>query len=306
MTRVTIRELESFLAVAECLNFSRAAERLHLSQAPLSRHIQSLEGKVGTRLLKRNTHVVVLTEHGRLYLEDARTILGHLDRAHQAIQRARQGEARRLRLAFIGSLLDEKLVSLIRQFRKQLPACQVEVADLPPAAQLEALTAEELDGGFIGAKPTGSSRNLAFQLWRRDPLVLAVPSAHVLARKKLLRWQELKNLSWVMVTDRAAPAFRQQFAELAEKHSLSPSIVQESDRLPAIITMVAAESGVTMMPQSVGRLVPTGIVIKNLPHPSPVLLSTFAYRPVGLSSEMTAFLKLLSNDCGTRLQRSCT
>jgi DNA-binding transcriptional LysR family regulator len=294
MTRATIRELESFIAVAECLNFSRAAKRLHLSQAPLTRHLQSLEGKLGVRLLERNTHAVFLTEHGRLYLEDARSILGHLDRAHQAMQRAREGEALRLRLAFVGSLLDEKLVDLIRRFRKQVPACQVEVADLSPAAQLEALEAGELDGGFIGAKPADSSRNLVFQIWRREPLVLAVPSAHCLAARKQLRWQELRNLPWVMVTERAAAAFRQQFAQLAERHSLAPRIVQESDRLPAILTMVAAESGVTMMPESVRRLVPAGIVLKDLPRPSPVLLSTFAYRRASLSPEMTIFLKLVS------------
>jgi DNA-binding transcriptional LysR family regulator len=294
MTRPTVRELEIFTAVAQCLNFSKAARELHSSQAPLSRHIQSLEAKVGARLLERNTHSVRLTEHGRLYLEDARAILGHLDRAHQAIQRAREGEAERLRLAFIGSLLDEKLIGVLREFRKLFPRCQVEVTDLPPAAQLRALETGELDGGFIGAKPGESYRNLEFRIWRREPLVLAVPAAHELARKGRLRWSDLKGLSWVMVSPGSAAAFRQQFSELAARHALAPKIVQESDRLPAVLTMVAAGGGVTMMPESVRRLVPGGILLKELPRPGVMLLSTFAFARKAVGRELRAFVGLVS------------
>ena len=81
MNRPAVRELECFVAVTDCLNFSRAARQLNLSQPPLTRHIQSLEAKLGVKLFQRNTHAVSLTEAGALYREDAQAILSHLDRA---------------------------------------------------------------------------------------------------------------------------------------------------------------------------------------------------------------------------------
>src|ERR1700679_3901917 len=172
MTRVDVRELESFVAVADHLNFSKAAKQLNLSQPPLTRRVQSLEEKVGSKLFERNTHAVSLTNAGKLFLEDARAILRHLDRAAETIRLSREGETTRLRLAFVGALLDEKLVRLMQKFREVQPTCQLEVNDLPPADQLAALEAGEIDGGFIGATPARKTKGLAFVIWRREPLVL--------------------------------------------------------------------------------------------------------------------------------------
>src|SRR5690242_16571417 len=145
MGRASVRELECFAAIAEHLNFSKAARHLNLTQPPLTRHIQSLEEKLGAKLFKRNTHAVSLTGAGVLFVEDARTILGHLDRASETIRRAAQGETLRLRLALIGALLDEKIVRLIQEFRGVYPNCQVQIMDLAPSAQLASIKAGNLD-----------------------------------------------------------------------------------------------------------------------------------------------------------------
>ena len=162
MTRPDLRELECFVAVADHLNFSNAARQLNLSQPPLTRRIKSLETKLGSALFDRNTHSVSLTGHGKLYLEDARAIIGRLDQASETISRARHGETERLRLAFVGALLDQRLVELIQAFRLAQPACQLQIADLPPSSQLDLLNAGELDGGFVGAKPARPMKDLAF------------------------------------------------------------------------------------------------------------------------------------------------
>lgn len=291
MNRPDIRELESFVAVAECLNFSKAAKALHLSQPPLTRRIQALEEKLGSKLLNRDTHAVSLTEPGRLFLEDARAVLRHLDRGADALRRAREGETARLRLAFVGALLDEKLVRLIRLFRKSHPNCQVQVADLPPADQLAALQAGQLDGGFIGVQPARPARGLSFVVWNKEPFFLVLPEEHPLARVRKLRWSHLNGLSWVMVSRQAAPAFRQQFTELVEKHGLSARIVQESDRVLAILTMVAAGNGVSMVSQSVQHLIPEGVCFRELPAPVPWMHHAFGYRTA--SPPLSDFLALL-------------
>jgi DNA-binding transcriptional LysR family regulator len=97
-----------------------------------------------------------------------------------------------------------------------------------------------------------------------------------------------------MVTVSAAPAFREQFSELAHEHRLSPQIVQESDRLPAILTMVAAGSGLSMVPATARHLVPKGIVLRKLPSPAPLLFHTFAYRTENRSPSLADFLQLVS------------
>jgi DNA-binding transcriptional LysR family regulator len=182
---------------------------------------------------------------------------------------------------------------LVQKFRAAQPACQLEVNDLPPADQLAAIEAGELDGGFIGAKPAGKMKNLAFVVWHREPLVLILPEAHPLTKVDPMRWRHLKDLPWVMVSRRAAPAFRQQFSELAVKHSLSPNIVQESDRVPAVLTMAAAGAGVTMVPQSAAHLIARGVALRKLPSPEPILRHTFADSPSAASPALRAFLALL-------------
>jgi LysR family transcriptional regulator, benzoate and cis,cis-muconate-responsive activator of ben and cat genes len=293
MTRISVRELECFVAVADHHNFSKAARQLNLSQPPLTRHVQALEEKLGTKVLLRNTHAVSLTKAGALFLEDARTLLRHLDRATDTIRRVRHGETARLRLAFIGALLDEKLVRLIQRFRRSHPVFQVEVSDLSPSAQLAAIQSGELDGGFIGAKPAKASKGLAFTGWYKEPLVLVLPEKHPLTRIGKLQWHHLQGLAWVLVSRQAAPAFRQQFSQIVENHAISIRIVQESDRVPAILTMVAAGSGVTVVPQSIEHLMAVGVVFRRLPFPEPILNYVFAYSSTNDSPALNHFLSLL-------------
>jgi DNA-binding transcriptional LysR family regulator len=294
MERAAVRELECLVAVAEHLNFSQAARRLNLSQPPLTRHIQSLEAKLGVKLFQRNTHAVSLTDAGVLFLEDARAILGQLDRAVETVRRVSRGETQRLRLGFIGALLDAKLVRLIQSFRQLHPACQVQITDLAPSAQLAGLKAGELDGGFIGAKPAQKVKGFEFMVWAKEPLMLALPETHELARTRTLAWSHLKNLNWVMVSQRAAPAFHQQFFQLEKAHGLSARIIQESDRVPAILTMVAAGNGVAMVPQSVTHLISMGVVFRKLPAPQPMIEHAFAYQPRNISPALAAFLRGVS------------
>src|ERR1700733_9231021 len=150
MDRISIRELEYFVAVAEELSFSRAAARLHLSQPPLSRHIQALESKLGTSLLKRDTQTVSLTEPGALLLADGRSILRQLDRAAEAVQRTSKGEVERLELGFTPSALDNRLSRVLYEFRHSHPQVQLRMRELDSPQLMEALQEETLDGAFVG------------------------------------------------------------------------------------------------------------------------------------------------------------
>jgi len=293
MNRVDIRELECFVAVADQLNFSKAARLLHLSQPPLTRHVQALEEKLGTKIFTRNTHAVSLTEAGVSFLEDARSILRHLDRATEAVRAFRPGETGRLRLAFIAALLDDKFIRLIQRFRNDHPGYRVEVSDLVAAPQMAALQSGDLDGGFIGIKPLKPVKGLSFTDWKQEPLLLVLPEKDPLNRVEKLRWQHLRGLLWVMLGRQEAAAFRQEISKIFDSYGLTAQIVQESNRAQAVLTMVAAGIGVSIFPQSVKYLIPSGVVFRPLPHPQPILQSVFAYRSGETSPALEKFLSLL-------------
>lgn len=293
MNRAGIYELECFVAVAEELSFSRAARRLHLSQPPLSRQIQSLERKMGVRLLNRNTRSVTLTSAGSLYLQDIRQILTRLDAATASVRRANSGEIARLNLAFVGVLLEEDLVGVLKSFRKLHPRCQIHLTDLPPAAQLNALQARHVDGDFIGAAPHKLNKGLSAVIWKREPLLIALPESHPFAAGKKVSLSALKDENWVMVARAAASAYRRQFDRLCMDAGIHPRVVQESERVPAVLTMIAAEQGISLLPESVSRLVHPGVVFRRAKGPVPILEHAFVYRADKENQLVCDFLNLL-------------
>ena len=294
MERVGIRELECLVAVADNLSFCKAARQLHLSQPPLTRQIQALEEKLGTRIFTRNAHAVTLTKAGVHFLEEARAILRHVDHATAAIRDDCPEELGHLRLAFIGALADAKLIRLIQKFRSVYPASLLELSNLYPSAQLNALQAGTLDGGFIGTRPEKPINGLAFIDWIHEPLILALPQQHPLARIRQLRWQHLQGLPWVLLSQQDAPAHRRHFSKITESHALAPQIVQESNTVKSVLVMVAAGIGISMVPLSVKQLITSGIVYRRFPSPQPIAHYTFAYRAGQNSPALDKFLSLLA------------
>ena len=298
MNRPTLHELECFVAIAEELSFSKAAKRLHLSQPPLSRQLQSLETKLTARLLNRSTRAVSLTEAGRLYLDDAKQILALLDCSAAVIRRAATGESQRLRLAFVGALADDTLVRHLQAFRSLHPECQIHMVDLAPAEQIEALQAGQADGAFIGVSPTNLSPKLRTLIWKREPLSVVLPTPHRLAKSAALKLAQVKSDSWVMVSTAAAPAFRQHVRLLCRNAQFQPAVVQESDRVAAVLTMVAAGQGISLLPAGLSRLLTSGVVFKPLLDPKATLAHAFAFRRDETNALVRAFAALLRNAKG--------
>jgi DNA-binding transcriptional LysR family regulator len=294
MNRPSIVELECFVAVAEESNFSRAARRLNLTQPPLSRHIRSLEEKLGSRLFDRNTRSVALTPAGTMFLRDAAALLLALDSAAEAVRRAGLGETSRLRIAFVGALLEESFVRVIQEFRNAHPLCQLHLSDLPPRGQMERIEDGSVDIAFVGACPRRLPRKLRSLIWKREPLLVALPEDHRMASSDTIRLKELSGAPWVMVSRQAAPEFRLQFDGLCQAHGFKPRVVEETDRVPAVLTMVAAGQGCSLLPSGVSHLLPIGI--RFLPISSrrrPMLEHACLYRERPNLKEISDFLSTL-------------
>jgi DNA-binding transcriptional LysR family regulator len=294
MDRPSVRELECFIAVAEELHFSKAARRLHMSQPPLSRQIQSLERKLGVQLLRRKTRSVELTSPGRNFLNDARETLHRLDRAMITVQRMQQGETERLRLGFIGYLLAPDLVEVLQAFRKARPQCQVELIDMEPGDQLNDIREGKLDGGFFGIGPEEPLFDLKLFNWKTVPLVIVLPEDHRFARKPCkLTLANLKDENWVMISRNRAAPFRGLVDELCLAAGFSPRIVQESDSVQAVLAMVAAGTGIAIASETLTQMIGRGLVYRILVSRNAVLRRNFVWRNEANSEALKVFNNVL-------------
>lgn len=276
----SLRELECFTAVAEELSFTRAAAKLHLAQPPLSRHVLALEEKLGAPLFERTARRVTLTAAGALFYEETRTILPQLRRAGETTRRFALGQTRRLRLGFVSAVLGSELTDLLRRFRQAHPTVQLIVRDGLPAELLAAVNDGTLDGAFVGLRPQDSAPGIVCQAWLREPLAAFVPPGHRLAGRRELALGELAGEPLVAVSSEAAPAFAAFVRKRCAEAGFRPRIVVESPRAQAVAVMVAAGSGIALLPASLERVVGHAAVLVPLSK-APLLTHVFARKSGG-------------------------
>ena len=291
----SLRELECFTAVAEELSFTRAAAKLHLAQPPLSRHIRALEEKMGTPLFERAARRVTLTPAGALFHEETRTILPQLRRAGETTRRFASGQTQRLRLGFVSAVLGPELTEVLRRFRERFPTVQLILQDGLPAELLANVGRGALDGAFVGLRPAEPTPGIIYQPWLTEPLAAFVPLGHRLAGKREIGLAELKGEPLVAVSHDAAPAFAAFVRLRCAEAGFRPRIVAESLRAQAVAVMVAAGSGIALLPASLARVVGDAAVIVRLKK-APRLTHVFA-RHAGPGNEtVKQFLELIGRD----------
>ncbi len=278
MIDYSIRELECFVAVAEELSFTRAARRLHLSQPPLSRSIQSLEARLGTPLFVRSPRSVALTPAGRAFVTDTKGALTQLQRAGDRAKRAARGETARLDLGFVSAVLNPELMGILQRFRTAYPAVHLTLQDCPPAEQLRAIVEGRLDGGFVGSSPATPAAGLVFIPWSREPLMVFLPRGHRLQGSAKVKLAELAGDPFVMVAAESAPCFALQIHQLCGKAGFRPKVVQEAARGQAVAVMVAAGAGVAILPAAMARIAGESSVAIPLADKGAAVTYAFAHR----------------------------
>lgn len=289
----SLRELECFTAVAEELSFTRAAAKLRLAQPPLSRHVRALEDKLGTPLFVRAARRVTLTAAGALFHEETRTILPQLRRAGETTRRFASGQTRRLRLGFVSAVLGPELTDLLRRFRQQHPTVQLVVQDGLPAELLASVERGTLDGAFVGLRPPERTPGIVYHPWRTEPLAAFVPLGHRLADKREVALADLAGEPLVAVASEAAPAFAAFVRTRCAEAGFRPRIVVESTRAQAVAVMVAAGSGIALLPASLARVVGRAAAIVPLKKAPPVT-HVFARKGGGGTEAVRWFLRLVS------------
>ena len=288
----TLRELECFIAVAEERSFTRAAKRLHLAQPPLSRHIRTLEEKIGAALFTREPRGVSLTPAANVFYEETRNIPRRLLRAGESAKRCASGETARLRLGFVSAVMNDDLADVFRTFRAKHPQVRITLHDVPPQEQLEAIADGRLDGGFVGLEPADPPAGIRFIPWRREPLICLVPMDHELSGRKSVGLQMLAKESFVAVSRTSAPAFADLVRNLCGSAGFRPRIVLESPRAQAVALMVAVGSGIALLPETLAGLVKRSTHAMPL-RPATKITHVFACRDRKSESPITDLIRLL-------------
>ena len=261
-----LRHLRYFVAVAEELNFSRAAERLHVSQPPLSQQIKQLEEEVKVRLFDRCKRWVRLTSAGRLFLEHARQVLAQVDSAVLAARRTMGGEGGHLSVACTPWADLMAVPPILRCFSEVHPQIQIEIQTLRSVLQLRAVKARTVDVGFMFPPPADDALQVARLV--RYPLVVALPTNHRLAARAELSPGDLAGESYVMLTADAAPEYGAIVTKYWERVGVSIRERLKVDQAHAVIDLVAAGAGFALVPSSVQECEKQRIVCRRV-HPAP-------------------------------------
>ena len=203
-----LRHLRYFVAVAEELNFTRAAKTLHLAQPSLTRQIHNLEEELGVRLLDRSRNQVSLTEEGRSFLVDATRLVALSLESMKAVQRFSRGESGQLNLGYLFKFNFDLLPTTLTSFYRACPDIAVNLFDMAPAQQLRALEDRKIDLGFIGLRPTAAHKHTASLFWHcvaHHDVVVVLPAEHPLAKKGKVKRSDLKSLFFVAMSEETHP-----------------------------------------------------------------------------------------------------
>jgi DNA-binding transcriptional LysR family regulator len=267
-----LRHLRYFVAVAEELNFTRAAEKLRLAQPSLTRQIHNLEEELGVRLLDRSRNQVSLTEEGRSFLVDARRLVALSLESVKSVQRFSRGESEQLNIGYLFKFNFDLLPVTLASFYQTFPETSVNLFDMSPAEQLRALEARKIDLGFVGLRPPNTNKHTTGLSWEcvaRHNVVVVLPEIHPLAKKSKIKIADLKSLFFVAMSEQTHPGSRDWLSGICHGAGFNPRILQDVDLESGLMTFVAEGLGVTLAREQ----------IKNLPHPGVV------FRPLAIAAK---------------------
>lgn len=256
-----IHQLRSFVAVAEELHFSRAAERLQVTQPSLSQHIRQLEKQLKTELFVRTTRRVELTTPGMELLGRAKRILTAVDDATHATEQAAQGKLGRLSVGFTGTTTYELLPTMAKSFRAQCPDVELTLlGEMVTPLQVDALLAGTLDVGFL--RPPVDAPEIQLSIVRREPLGVVLPEWHHLASQATVDLLALADEPFVVHPSRSV--VHRTVLQTCLDAGFRPRVAQEVGETSVAVSLVAAGLGVALLPESTQHVYVTGTVFRKL------------------------------------------
>lgn len=255
------RQFRYFVTTAEELHVARAAERLGIAQPALSQQIKVLETQIGTRLFLRAKRRIELTEAGRAFLEEARSVLNHAERAVSQARDIGRGEAGRIDIGIVGSaMLDQPFPRLLGTFRKQHPALQLSVHELPILQQIDALPKHGLDIAIVrsplpGKLPDGVDHFIL----SGQRILAAIPESHRLADASSISLADLADDEFLAFLDPKGIGLGQDLLDLCRQSGFTPRITQHVTEVGTMVSLIAAGFGVSLVADIFTLIQPPGV-----------------------------------------------
>jgi DNA-binding transcriptional LysR family regulator len=287
-----LRHLRYFVAVAEELHFGRAARRLHMAQPPLSQQIRQLEEMVGTVLLRRTSRRVELTPAGDAFLEGARRTLAAAEGTVEMARRVGRGEVASVRVGFADSAALSIFPAAVRKHRRVFPEVHLELVEGPTRVHVQAVEDTHLDLAVVRG-PVASSPGVVAETVFREPLVVAMHASHALARRRRIPLGALRDEAIVLFPRHLAPEFHDWITRLCMEKGFVPRVAHEGAEYQTILSLVAADVGVSLVPASVRSIGRPDVRFRPLLDCAETAEIAVVYRPDRAFSAMNAFLDTL-------------
>ncbi|SCB28522.1 DNA-binding transcriptional regulator, LysR family [Rhizobium hainanense] len=293
---LSLRQFQQFLAVAETMNFHRAAERLNMAQPPLTTAIRQIEEEIGVRLFERTNRITGLTPAGEIFREEARRTIAQAERAVALAKRAGEGIIGTLRIGFVASSIHHLVPQIVAEFRKAYPLVALELEEATSARQLTAITADRMDIGLVALPiPPDKKTRVSTSVLLQSRLVAAIPASHPLASAPLLPLAALIEESWVLFPEGEGPGLHSAIMRACAEAGFSPRVGQRAVQMETIVGLVSAGLGVSLVPEAFLSSKREGVIFRHLDGvgtPIPYQLG-FAWRSEQPSPVLSSFLRFL-------------
>lgn len=292
--RFDLRHMRAFVAVAESLHFKKASEALFITQPALSRLIKSLEDEIGAELFSRTTRQVTLSEAGRLFLAECQQAFTHIQRGIQLAQRAARGDIGRIAIAYNDFSINSSLPHLLEVFKEAQPSVAIELTYMPSHVQLDSLRNGQIDVGFLfGPLHEEGITTLTLS---RERTVALLPKKHRLAQRRSIKIEDLRDEKFIIGSESGWKSFRSFVFDLCRRSGFIPQVVQEATSSTGILSLVAANMGISLYSESVRNFIRKDIAIVPVENPSATLDTVAAWNANYQSASFRLFLQTMERE----------
>jgi DNA-binding transcriptional LysR family regulator len=258
-SRMELRHLRYFLAVAETLNFSRAAGRLRVAQPALSRQIHDLEEELGFRLFERTTTKVRLTEAGRFFQQQAGKLLMQLDIAVTGAQRVAKGATGEFRIGTDWSASKLFITDAARELHERHPELSIDFVELPPHEHTQAIRDRKIDVGFLSRNRLTPRKDIDFCPIYTSTMKAILPMKHPLADRPEVRLRELEEERWITIDEEEIPGYKSLLKQMLRPAQFAPKFGRSARSIVGMLAFVATDEGIALIPELLLPAEPMGL-----------------------------------------------
>jgi DNA-binding transcriptional LysR family regulator len=254
-----LRHLRYFLAVADALNFSRAAERLRVAQPALSRQIHDLEEELGFKLFERSTTKVYLTETGRFFQEQAGKLLMQLDIVVTGAQRMAKGTTGEFRIGTAWNSSTLLITDAARELREQHPGLSIDFVEIPDYEHTQAIRDQKLDVGFVSRLRLTPRKDIDYAPICSCAVKAILPKTHPLADQAEVRLRDLKEERWITIEEEEIPGFKALLTQILRPAQFTPKFGRSARSFQGMLGFVGTGEGVALLPELLLPVEPAGL-----------------------------------------------